>query len=93
MNTYAIETTYKASSVGTITLPSGKVWEDVYDWYVKWDMFHYKLKNESEWRVCDLRSGNVEVSDYKRPTAMYVFRRTPEGHVDYEALLDEKESV
>ena len=34
---YAISNSYNSTTVGYVKFPEGKTWNDVDDWYVKWD--------------------------------------------------------
>ena len=35
-------------------------WDDVEEWYVKWDTLHYKLRSEPEFREIELNSQNPD---------------------------------
>ena len=54
----------------TIEVPFG--WEQVEEWFVKWDTLHYKLKNEQTWKEICLNSNQEECIDWKRPNSTVI---------------------
>ena len=58
--------TYYSSVTETIQLPLYKTWDDVEDQYIKYDVFHYKLKGEHIWREVTM-DGPIAIGDTKRP--------------------------
>ena len=38
-----------------------ETWDDVEDWYIKWDALHVKFKGQSEWREYELDSDRAIV--------------------------------
>lgn len=70
---YALSMTLYSVAVGEVELPDDKNWDDIKDWYVKWDTFHFLLKGESEYRARELRSDLTDGTDWKRPTSISVY--------------------
>jgi hypothetical protein len=77
--TVVIEQTLYAGTTAEIDLPDGLAWEDIVDWYIKWDTLHYTTG--SEWHEIELNSAVDDVIDWKRPQFATVY--TP----DYETEL------
>ena len=63
---------YYASTNGTIQLPLYKTWDDVEDQYIKYDVFHYKLKDEETWRQASI-DGPLEIGDTKEPVDYSIY--------------------
>ena len=78
-----IEQTLHASTTATVDLPEGMAWEDIKEWYVKWDTLHYTTDGEA-WHEIELYSDLDEVVDWKRPESVYVM--LPEPNI----ILDQK---
>jgi hypothetical protein len=78
--TVVIEQTLYAGTTAEIELPDGLAWEDIADWYIKWDTLHYTAGN-NEWHEIELDSAVDDVIDWKRPQFATVY--TP----DYETEL------
>ena len=79
MNQYTINTTYSAGTEGTVVFPEGKSWDDVKDWYVKWDTLHVQFKDSPEWQEFSLDSYVDGIIDWKRPDSVSVFPKSAEG--------------
>ena len=79
MNKYTISATYSAGTNGTVTFPEGKSWDDVKDWYVKWDTLHVQFKDSTEWEEMPLESGVDDIIDWKRPDSVSVYPESDEG--------------
>ena len=80
--TVAIEQTLSACTSATVDLPDGLAWEDIKDWYVKWDKLHYTTDNKT-WHEIELYSDLNAIVDWKRPDAVYVL------HGNYMYMLPE----
>jgi hypothetical protein len=78
--TVVIEQTLYAGTQATVELPDGLAWEDVVDWWIRWDNLHYTTDG-SEWHEIELNSAIDDVIDWKRPQSATVY--TP----DYETKL------
>ena len=65
--TINVSMTLYASSCSTVELPAGHVAENIRDWYVKWDIFHYTLDGQV-WYEIELHSAGLDTVDWKRPS-------------------------
>ena len=79
MNQYTVSAAYYAGTEGTVVFPEGKSWDDVKDWYVKWDTLHVQFKDSPEWQEFSLDSSVDDVIDWKRPDSVSVFPKSAEG--------------
>jgi nitrate reductase beta subunit len=59
---------YMSTATACVDL-SPKTWDDVQDWYIKWDTLHVKF--EGDWKEFDLFS-EVD-TDIKRPARVDVY--------------------
>jgi len=73
---------YMCTNTASVDL-SPKTWDDVVDWYVKWDTLYVKF--EDDWKEFQLDSES-EV-DIKRPTRVDVY----EGQYEYDNFLADQE--
>ena len=85
---YAISNSYNSTTVGYVKFPEGKTWDDVDDWYVKWDTLNVQFKGEHEWQGFELNSDSGEI-DWKRPNSTSVHPTDEEGNPDYNEELAE----
>lgn len=46
--TITFEVTYSAFASTSVELPEGKSWNDVDDWYIKWNCLHVFYKDETQ---------------------------------------------
>ena len=82
MSTYDIELTYNAYSSTRITLPEGKSWDDMEDWYVKWNTLNFRLKGEDGYREIDL---TIDIhTDTMRPSYTCIVPVDDDGVADYD---------
>jgi hypothetical protein len=58
-------------------------WNEVKDWYVKWDALHYTLDGE-RWHEVDLCSSSDDIIDWKRPLGATV--RSPDFTEEYDSF-------
>jgi hypothetical protein len=86
---YAISACYSAGTVGFVDFPEGKTWDDVRDWYVKWDILHVSFKGTDEWVEFSLDSDNDDTIDWKRPISVSVSPTDENGDADYNEVLDD----
>ena len=86
-NKYAINASYDASVVGFVTLPNGKTWEDVSEWFIKWDRIYIEFKNNTTWS-CELNSETNEIIDWKRPQEQSVYAVDKDGEPNFDEELD-----
>jgi len=88
---YQIDTTLYAGTSGKIELPDGKSWEDIQDWYIRWDTINIKFKDSKEYFAIELASMNdPELVDWKRPISATVFAVGSDGVTDYNNAIDEQ---
>lgn len=87
-NSYTVSAQYYAGSEGTITFPEGKSWDDVKDWYVKWDILHVKFKDQNEYQSFQLNSEIGMYVDWKRPISATIHPYIDEDNdTDYDTEL------
>lgn len=67
----------------TLDLPDGKTWDDVDDWFIKWDVLHVIWKDDTAW-LKDLNTNFSDGVDCKRPMATAI------SDAITERLLDEQ---
>lgn len=66
-----------------------KTWEDVEQWYVKWDTLNVLFNGDSEYTSIDLNSEVQDVVDWKRPTSVSVFAVDEDGEADHDEEIAE----
>jgi hypothetical protein len=89
MTRYTVEASYHTGAHGTFTMPEGKTWGDVDDWYLKWDVMHIQFKGSEEYVEFELNSDCTDGSDWKRPGNATVYARGADGEVDYDLIVAE----
>ena len=65
---------YVASFSADVDLPI-KEWREVKEWFVKWNVLHYMLNGDTEYREIDLQDqmpDSSEMLDIKHPVKVYV---------------------
>ena len=67
----AVSGNYHCTTTGIVDL-SPKTWDDVDEWYVKWDHLNVRFKGETDWQEFDLESQTDNVIDWKRPTSVTI---------------------
>jgi hypothetical protein len=84
-----VQATYYCSTQSRVTLPEGKVWSDVAEWYVKWDALHLVFKGGSEWVELDLHTdwSDGEAIDTKRPTSVTILAADEDDEPNYAGEL------
>ena len=79
-----IETTYTICSSTSIDLPEGKTWDDVDDFWAKWDTLHVNFKDGTSMEhELDTDVTNAQL---KIPDTLRVFGEV-NGETDYEKEL------
>lgn len=92
MNTIHIETTYNYYHTAQVTLPEGKTWNDVMDWYIKWDTLHARFYGDEDYTEYFLWSrADVESTDWKRPNSISIYASKEDGSIDFDKELESKE--
>lgn len=82
MSTYEINLSYTAANSTRVTLPDGKTWDDVLDWYIKYNTLNFRLKGEDEYREIEL-DFYIEI-DTKYPNHTCIVPVDANGDADYE---------
>lgn len=90
MTSYTVIAEYPEFAEGTVEFPEGKTWEDVEDWYVKWDCLNFKLKDEEDWREFELHSSPGE-ADWKRPASVNILALGEDGEPDWGNIVAKEE--
>ena len=85
---YAIAATYITGALGFVQFEE-ETWDDVEDWYIKWDTLHVKFKDKSEWREYELDS--IDSTDWKRHKNVTVYNTDTDGLIDYTNEVDGKD--
>lgn len=58
-------TTLHCSPTTTVEIPV-KSWDEIKEWFVKWDTLHYTIDGE-KWEEIELNNGSPDDVDWKRP--------------------------
>lgn len=82
MNRFTVSATYYTEATGTATLPDGKTWDDVEDWYVRCDRLYFRLKGEGEHRFCELHSDKSNSTDWSIPKYATIYPQDEDGVAD-----------
>lgn len=64
--------TYTTYDYPTVTLPEGMRFDDILDWWVKWDGFYVRLRDDPN-RVIELLFESNPDSDLKRPDTVRIY--------------------
>jgi len=71
-------------------LPKGYAWDDVKDFFIKWDTLHLDMKDGSHHEI-GMDSIIIEESiDWKRPSSCEIYGLDEEGGVEYGEPLAEQ---
>ena len=68
---FGICTTLFCAPSTTIDLPI-KSWEEIKEWFIKWDVLHYTIDGK-QWHEAELNNSPVEEVEWKRPVDVRVF--------------------
>lgn len=55
-----------------VEIPGITNWQDIKEWFVKWDTLHYTLDGET-WLQKELNSHSPDCVDWKRPNAVRIY--------------------
>ena len=81
MATFQFLSSYYAEAMSQIELPIDD-WDEVDEWYIKWDTLHYNLKSDPDnWQEVEFDSDTTDVVDWKRPTNVEVQSLDENGDV------------
>lgn len=69
MSKLTVYTSYDTEAEATIEFPDDRSWNDVEDWYVKYDVLHIRFLGDDNWLKIELKSKSTGVigDDRKRP--------------------------
>lgn len=56
--------------VSEIDIPV-KTWEEIREWFVKWDTFHYTVDGKN-WEEISLNNDTMDAVDWKRPISVRI---------------------
>lgn len=87
-NRYAISATYYTSTVAYAELPENKTWDDVLEWYIKWDSIYILFKEEQEFCEYNLDMETSNITDWKRPLNCEIFNTDKNGEIIWEEEID-----
>lgn len=68
----------------TVDLPI-KSWDEIKEWFVKWDTLHYTLDGD-KWHEIDLNNVGSDDMNWKRPVSVRVY-----DPKTYETIVEEEE--
>jgi len=88
MKTYTVTASYSTGSTGDVEFPEGRSWEDVEDWYVKWDTLHVVFKDGVGFEA-KLNSRTDGETDWKYPSDVSVYAVDENGDTDYDVEIAE----
>lgn len=87
MTQYRVECTYPEYTWSTVDFPDGKTWDDVKDWYVKWDSLHLWFKGADGFIEIEMHSSSDR--EWKRPSTLTIYPVDEEGEADYGTIVVE----
>lgn len=82
-----VEVSYVAYNSHTIELPEGKTWDDVENFWVKWDTVNIVFRGEDTPHSYEMGSGDPDRIDFKHPETLWVYTASEDGDADYDKLL------
>ena len=82
-----IDTEYYMCATSVVDL-SPKSWDDVDEWYIKWDILNVKFKDKDGWHTYALESDTGDGVDWSRPIETKIY----DGDREYDITLDTKEN-
>lgn len=85
MAIYAISCTYTCSATDVVEFPAGKTWDDVENWYVKWNILHVQFKGAKEWIEIGMVLDLTDSIDMKHPGSVQIQPCDENGEPDYDA--------
>ena len=81
---------YACAASDVVEFPDDKTWDDVVDYYIKWDRLNVQFKGSEEWLTFDLNSDANESIDWKRPSE-YQIHPVVDDETDYGVDLSEEQ--
>ena len=89
MTTYTLQTSLTTSAQGKVTFPEGKTWEDVLDWYVKYDTLYVQFVVGEPYQSFELMSDSSDGTDWKHPLSVSVYPVDEDGDTDWDLEIAE----
>jgi len=81
MATFQLLSSHYSVTMSQIELPI-KDWDEIDEWYVRWDTLHCNLKSDPDnWQEVELGSDTGDVIDWKHPTGVEVQSLDENGDV------------
>lgn len=68
-----VEAYYNTCAGGFAQLPEGKTWDDVTDWFIKWDRLFLRFNEEEDYQTIELNSDTSDGTDWKYPVSVTIF--------------------
>jgi hypothetical protein len=76
-----IDQNLSAGCSSIIDLPKDKTWNDVEDWFIKWDTIHLFFKDGTSEEI-ELHSDGLEAIDWKRPDSVTIYDEDAETELE-----------
>jgi hypothetical protein len=86
-NKYAISASYYAGTMGDVTLPDGKTWDDISDWFIKWDTIYIEFEDGTKYKQ-ELNSETLNIVDWKRPINCMAYETDKDGEPNWDKEID-----
>ena len=84
-NLITIYAEYACTATAVVDI-APKTWDDVSDWYIKWDTLYIQFEGDENWKEYPLESDTSDGIDMKRPHVAQVWA----GKLDFEEELAEQ---
>jgi hypothetical protein len=68
---FGICTTLSCAPSTKVDLPINS-WDEVKEWFVKWDILHYTLDGDN-WHEIELKNKIEDCTDWKRPISVTIY--------------------
>lgn len=73
MSTITVVANYNATATGVADL-GDKTWDDVNDWYIKWDNLYIQFNGSKDYQELELDSKVIDGIDWKRPDSSTIYK-------------------
>ena len=64
--------TVHCSATSTVDIEAIDSWDEIREWYIKWDHLHYQLDATGTWHQVALDSDTVDNIEWKRPESCLI---------------------
>ncbi len=79
---FNIRTELYCAPTSEVDIPGIGSWDDIKEWFVKWNTLHYTLNGE-DWLAIDMGDFNLlDETDAKRPIETTVYDESRENELD-----------